>query len=123
MFSAKRGASCVRNKIFSFGYRNDAPIRQRRKPAAAAAREVIEREVGAGWGRHQTQQEGAAAAGQALQGLTRGGRGRQQSAAREVRKSAGGTRLRAGQKQARKGCGWMWCGRGTGCAGVGSEGG
>ena len=68
MFSAKRGASCVRNKIFSFGYRNDAPIRQRRKPAAAAAREVIEREVGAGWGRHQTQQEGAAAAGQALQG-------------------------------------------------------
>jgi len=53
----------------------------------------------------------------------RGGRGRQQSAAREVRKSAGGTRLRAGQKQARKGCGWMWCGRGTGCAGVGSEGG
>jgi hypothetical protein len=46
MFSAKRGASCVRNKIFSFGYRNDAPIRQRRKPAAAAAREVIERQVG-----------------------------------------------------------------------------
>ena len=68
MFSAKRGASCVRNKIFSFGYRNDAPIRQRRKPAAAQAREVIEMEVGAGWGRQQTQQEGAAAAGQALQG-------------------------------------------------------
>jgi hypothetical protein len=68
MFSAKRGASCVRNKIFSFGYRNDAPIRQRRKPAAAAAREVIEREVGAGWGRHQTQQVGAAAAGNARLG-------------------------------------------------------
>jgi hypothetical protein len=33
-------------KIFSFGCRIDAPIRQRRKPAAAAAREVIEREVG-----------------------------------------------------------------------------
>jgi hypothetical protein len=46
MFSAKRGASCVRNKIFSFGCRNDAPIRQRRKPAPATAREVIEREVG-----------------------------------------------------------------------------
>lgn len=46
MFSTKRGASCVRNKIFSFGCRNDAPIHQRRKPAAAAAREVIERKVG-----------------------------------------------------------------------------
>jgi hypothetical protein len=33
-------------KIFSFGCRNDAPIRQRRKPAPAAAREVIERKVG-----------------------------------------------------------------------------
>jgi len=41
MFSTKRGASCVRNKIFSFGCRNDAPIRQKRKSAAATAREVI----------------------------------------------------------------------------------
>ena len=46
MFWAKRGESFVRNKIFSFGCRNDAPIHQRRKPAAAAAREVIERKVG-----------------------------------------------------------------------------
>ncbi len=30
---------------FSFGCRNDAPIRKRKKPAAAAAREVIEKEV------------------------------------------------------------------------------
>ena len=36
----------VRNKIFSFGCRNDASIRQRRKPAAAAEMEVIEREIG-----------------------------------------------------------------------------
>jgi hypothetical protein len=53
----------------------------------------------------------------------RGGRHRQQTPAREVRKSAGGTRLRAGQKRKRKGCGWMRCGRGGGRAGVGSEGG
>jgi hypothetical protein len=36
----------VQNKIFSFGCRNDAPIRQRRKPAAAAEMEVIKREIG-----------------------------------------------------------------------------
>jgi hypothetical protein len=35
----------------------------------------------------------------------------------------GGSRLKAGQKRKRKGCGLMRCGRGAGRAGVGREGG